>query len=67
MSNLNIYDKYFLRINQCLWIKSINEVLSTLQVGDHKNHLSKEQLVQFKAWTKEGLKGSDFPYYQDYD
>ncbi|CAL4120989.1 unnamed protein product, partial [Meganyctiphanes norvegica] len=36
------------------------------QVGDWKNHLTKEQQNAFKEWTIKHLIGSDFPYYQDY-
>jgi len=35
------------------------------QVGDHKQHLSVEQLQRFKQWTEKWLKDSDFPYYRD--
>lgn len=37
------------------------------QVGDWKNHLTKEQQDAFKEWTISSLRGSDFPYYQDFD
>ncbi|KAK3858164.1 hypothetical protein Pcinc_035623 [Petrolisthes cinctipes] len=36
------------------------------EVGDWKNHLTKHQLEAFKEWTTKHLKGTDFPYYQDY-
>ncbi|XP_018019016.1 luciferin sulfotransferase-like [Hyalella azteca] len=37
------------------------------KVGDHASHLSAQQLQQFKKWTEEALKDSDFPYYRNYE
>ena len=35
------------------------------QVGDHKKHLSSDQIQRFKIWTDKWLKNSDFPYYRN--
>ncbi|XP_047737324.1 luciferin sulfotransferase-like [Hyalella azteca] len=37
------------------------------KVDDHASHLSAQQLQQFKKWTEEALKDSDFPYYRNYE
>jgi len=47
-------------------LKLISDYHSFLQVGDYKNHLTKDQLLNFKEWTEKWLKDSDFPYYRDY-